>query len=120
MAIARMSLVALDTDRTEELARFYSAITGWPVAPYDDPRWIELVSDEGATIAFQQVEHHVPPEWPGSAHPQQAHLDFDVHDLDQSEQAVLEVGARKHEHQPGESFRVFLDPSGHPFCLVRE
>jgi hypothetical protein len=26
-------------------------------------------------------------------------------------------GATKHEHQPGMSFRVFLDPAGHPFCL---
>ena len=32
---------------------------------------------------------------------------------------MLEAGATKHEHQPGESFRVFLDPEGNPFCLVR-
>ena len=32
---------------------------------------------------------------------------------------MLDVGARKAETQPGESFRVFLDPAGHPFCLVR-
>ncbi len=32
---------------------------------------------------------------------------------------LLEAGATKHEHQPGESFRVFLDPDGNPFCLVR-
>jgi hypothetical protein len=28
------------------------------------------------------------------------------------------VGARKHEYQPGTTFRVYLDPVGHPFCLV--
>ena len=33
------------------------------------------------------------------------------------EAAVLELGATKHDHQPGTSFRVFLDPAGHPFCL---
>ncbi|WP_346434207.1 VOC family protein [Phytohabitans maris] len=27
------------------------------------------------------------------------------------------IGATKHPHQPGTSFRVFLDPAGHPFCL---
>lgn len=118
MAIARFSLVALDTDRPEELAEFYSAITGWPVAPYESPEWIELVSDGGASIAIQGVETHQPPQWPGSSHPQQAHLDFDVHDLDEGEAAVLALGARKADYQPGESFRVFLDPSGHPFCLV--
>jgi hypothetical protein len=29
------------------------------------------------------------------------------------------VGARKATEQPGETFRVFIDPAGHPFCLVR-
>jgi len=28
------------------------------------------------------------------------------------------LAARKAEVQPGTSFRVFLDPAGHPFCLV--
>jgi hypothetical protein len=31
---------------------------------------------------------------------------------------VLEAGARKTEHQPGTTFRVYLDPDGNPFCLV--
>ena len=35
--------------------------------------------------------------------------------------AVLAAGATAHEHQPSENggFRVYLDPAGHPFCLVR-
>ena len=29
-----------------------------------------------------------------------------------------DLGATKHDHQPKpDSFRVFLDPAGHPFCL---
>jgi catechol 2,3-dioxygenase-like lactoylglutathione lyase family enzyme len=119
-AIARFSLVALDTPDTERLARFYADITGWEVAPHDSTGWIELRSDSGPTIAFQEVSDHVPPVWPGNEHPQQAHIDFDVADLDAGEAAVLEIGARKAEFQPGTSFRVFLDPSGHPFCLVEE
>ena len=51
-------------------------------------------------------------------HPQQIHLDLEVDDLDAGEAAVVALGARKHEVQPGETFRVFLDPAGHPFCLV--
>jgi hypothetical protein len=31
---------------------------------------------------------------------------------------VLALGAKKAEFQPGTTFRVFLDPAGHPFCLV--
>ena len=45
------------------------------------------------------------------------HLDVMVEDLDEAEPMVLALGATKHEHQPGTSFRVFLDPAGHPFCL---
>jgi hypothetical protein len=45
------------------------------------------------------------------------HLDVIVDDLDEAEAAVLELGATKAEHQPGTTFRVFLDPAGHPFCL---
>jgi len=46
-----------------------------------------------------------------------ANLNVIVEDLDAGEEAVLKLGATKHEHQPGTTFRVFLDPAGHPFCL---
>lgn len=53
--------------------------------------------------------------------PQRGHVDFVVPDLDAGEAAVLAIGARKHDVQPAPaSFRVFLDPIGHPFCLVKE
>lgn len=118
--IARLSLVALDTDDTETLAEFYSRLTGWEIHPQEESDWLQLDNGEGVTIAFQEVDDFTPPEWPGSAHPQQLHIDFDVDDLDTGEEAVMAIGARKADHQPGgESFRVYLDPSGHPFCLVR-
>lgn len=118
--IATFSLVALDCPDPAELARFYGAILGWEVDGSDDGRWVQLKSSAGATIAFQRVKGFRPPEWPGQDHPQQAHLDFDVPDLDEGERRLLELGAVKHEHQPGKNnFRVYLDPAGHPFCLVR-
>jgi hypothetical protein len=52
--------------------------------------------------------------------PQQVHLDLMVRDLDIGEQAVLAAGGARAEHQPGQTFRVFLDPAGHPFCLCVE
>lgn len=117
-AIARFALVALDTTDPAGLAEFYAAITGWEVEPSDETDWVQLRSDVGATIAFQLAPDHVPPTWPSSEHPQQLHLDFDVPDLDEGERAVLRIGARKAEHQPSTNFRVYLDPAGHPFCLV--
>jgi len=120
-AIARFSVVALDCPDPAALAAFYSAITGWPVRPVgpgDDDDWVELQSGSGPTIAFQHVADYQPPQWPGSAHPQQMHLDFDVLDLDEGERQVLALGARKTASQPGDTWRVFLDPVDHPFCLV--
>jgi predicted enzyme related to lactoylglutathione lyase len=117
-AIATFALAALDCPDTLALARFYSGVTGWEITPDSDAEWAKLVSPNGgATIAFQGVDDHRPPDWPGSEHPQQLHLDFDVPDLDAGEQAVLAIGATKADYQPGTTFRVFLDPAGHPFCL---
>lgn len=117
MTIARFSLVAIDCQDPVGLAEFYAAITGWEIAAADD-EWVQLGSDTGATIAFQLAPGHRPPVWPGDEHPQQMHIDFDVPDLDEGERAVLALGARKADFQPGETFRVFIDPAGHPFCLV--
>jgi Glyoxalase-like domain len=118
--IAKFSVVALDCPDPLALAKFYGQITGWPVGRGDEEsEWVQLAGDGGATIAFQRVADFVSPMWPGQDHPQQAHIDFDVDDLDAAEAAILEIGARKAEFQPEpDSFRVYFDPAGHPFCLV--
>jgi glyoxalase superfamily protein len=118
------SLVALDCPDALALAGFYSTLTGLDVEPLGDfpaadVTWIELVHDGRPTIAFQKVDRYVAPTWPEGPVPQQLHLDFDVDDLDQGEAFVLSIGATKAEHQPGTTFRVYLDPVGHPFCLVQ-
>lgn len=128
--IARLSVTAIDCPDTLALARFYAAITGGTVEveqvdPDDadgdlDDGWVEVRPAQvgGHVLAFQRVDDFRPPQWPGTEHPQQAHLDFDVADLDAGEAAVLALGARKAAFQPGTTFRVFIDPAGHPFCLV--
>ena len=67
------------------------------------------------------MEGYQPPTWPEGPRPQHFHLDLDVRDIDEAEPAVLAAGATVHEHQPSESgsFRVYLDPAGHPFCLCK-
>jgi catechol 2,3-dioxygenase-like lactoylglutathione lyase family enzyme len=116
--IARFSVTAFDCPDARALAVFYQAITGWNIDEDSDDEWVQLISDGGATLAFQRVPDYSPPVWPGSEHPQQLHVDFDVTDLDAGEAALLKLGATKAEFQPGKTFRVFLDPVGHPFCLV--
>jgi hypothetical protein len=78
---------------------------------------IDLVHKGGVTLSFQRVEPYVAPTWPEGPRPKQMHLDFFVDDLDEAEAFVLGIGATKCADQPGERFRVYLDPVGHPFCL---
>ena len=115
MAIARFPTVVLDCPDPEVLARFYGALLDWKVEV--SPDWAEIKADYGDSIGFQQVENYTAPRWPGQEVPQQMHIDVVVDDLDTAEAEVLKLGATKHEHQPGKSFRVFLDPAGHPFCI---
>ena len=118
--IAKLGLVAIDGRDPLALAEFCAAIPGWRIEPWEDDGRIRLVGDTGSTVAFQKALGHVPPQWPGDVHPQQLHLDFDVPDLDEGGRRVLEIGARKRGFQPAPgNFRVFLDPGGHPFRLVR-
>jgi predicted enzyme related to lactoylglutathione lyase len=115
MAIARFPSIVIDCPDAGALATFYGTMLDWKIEVRAD--WGEVRADYGQCITFQQVQGYVPPRWPGQEVPQQMHLDVMVDDLDAAEAAVLDLGATKHEHQPGTSFRVFLDPAGHPFCL---
>jgi catechol 2,3-dioxygenase-like lactoylglutathione lyase family enzyme len=116
--VARLHVIALDCPDPDALAAFYSGVLGAEVERGDDPDWVQLAPRGGTPLAFQRVADHRPPRWPGAEHPQQMHLDLEVDDLDAGEAAVVALGARRHEVQPGTAFRVFLDPAGHPFCLV--
>jgi predicted enzyme related to lactoylglutathione lyase len=118
MAIARFPSIVLDCPDPGAMADFYGAMLDWKTSVSAD--WAEARADYGQCICFQQVENYTPPQWPGQVVPQQMHLDVIVDDLDTAEAAVLELGAVKAEYQPGTSFRVFLDPAGHPFCLCVE
>lgn len=115
MAIARNPSVVIDCPDAAALATFYASLLGWQTDASDD--WVDIRSEDGQCISFQQVDDYSAPEWPGQEHPQQMHLDVVVDDLDTGEATVLDLGASKAAHQPGQTFRVFLDPAGHPFCL---
>jgi predicted enzyme related to lactoylglutathione lyase len=116
MAIARFPIVVLDCPDPKTLAEFYGALLGWKIEK-NDADWCSVRADYGDSLGFQRVDPYTAPQWPGQSVPQQMHIDVDVDDLDEAEAAVLQLGASKHDHQPGTTFRVFLDPAGHPFCL---
>jgi hypothetical protein len=127
MAIANYAYTALDCANPVALAHFYSKITGLKIQPFDEGEtaesceWLELWDENGRTkMAFQKIENYRVPTWPTGNFPQQAHMDFHAKDLDISEKEILEIGGRKTDFQPKPNrFRVYLDPAGHPFCIVQ-
>ncbi|MDQ7993716.1 MAG: VOC family protein [Propionicimonas sp.] len=115
MAIARFPSLVIDCPDPLALGGFYRDLLEWELK--GDADWADLRADYGQCISFQQVADYQPPRWPGQDVPQQMHLDVVVDDLDTAEAAALGLGATRAEHQPGTTFRVLLDPAGHPFCL---
>ena len=127
-----LDLVVIDCPDPHALAEFYGAILGWLVEGGADDDFVVLSHPEGGvtperpngrtSLAFQRIDDYVAPTWPAGAHPQQFHLDLAVEDIDKAEPAVLALGARVADEQPSQtgSFKVYLDPVGHPFCLVRQ
>ena len=109
--------VVLDTDDPPRLAEFYTALLRWQIEETEDD-WITIGGDSIPKIAFQLAMNHKPPTWPDNAVPQQFHLDLQVDDLNEAAVYAESIGARRAtngDHSP--NWIVFLDPSGHPFCL---
>jgi hypothetical protein len=123
---------AIDCSDPINLANFYSSITGLKVDITTENTdsnivWVELKDNQGIPkLAFQKVSNYKAPTWPEGPIPQQLHLDFAVKNLDETEIELLKIGAVKTEFQPGSpksndystEFRVYLDPEGHPFCII--
>jgi predicted enzyme related to lactoylglutathione lyase len=111
--------IAIDAPDGKALADFYAAIFGYSLA-YDGPEGAYITGDGAMPVMFQNVADYRAPRWPDPAHPQQAHLDIEVEDVDAAEAKVLELGAGRLPGGGGvtSGYRVFADPAGHPFCLV--
>ncbi|MBA4866339.1 VOC family protein [Streptomyces sp. PSKA54] len=126
VGIGALQCVVLDCPDPRALARFYGELLGGEV-DRPDPRW--SLDDDwstlhaasgGLVLAFQRIGDHRPPRWPDPSAPQQFHLDIEVHDLDRVHGEVLGLGAVPLDLGDGtRSWRVYADPAGHPFCLVR-
>jgi catechol 2,3-dioxygenase-like lactoylglutathione lyase family enzyme len=116
--IGSWQATVLDCPDTEQLATFYQNLLGM-IRVDEESDWITIGdAPDRPALAFQQVENYTPPVWPGQEVPQQMHLDVLVDDLNEAEAQVLANGAVS-ANAGTDTFRVYLDPAGHPFCLVR-
>ena len=116
--IGRYEKTVIDCPDPRALAKFYCQVLGMRVNE-DIDGWVVIGSEPGLReLAFQQVTEWVPPRWPDPAYPQQLHVDIRVDDADQAGQELRALGATRAPGKSERGFRVFIDPVGHPFCIV--
>ena len=116
--IGTWQATVLDCPDPGQLATFYQNMLGM-IRVDEEPDWITIGdAPDRPALAFQLVENYRAPAWPGQEVPQQMHLDVRVADLDTAEAQVLASGA-VNANAGTDTFRVYLDPAGHPFCLVK-
>ena len=115
--VARLAMLTVDCADPRASAAFWSAMLGWDVAAVEDE--YAMLTGPTHALGFGRVEGHQPPSWPDEGGRKQFHLDLAVVDLDEAERAAVALGATVADPQPGETWRVLLDPAGHPFCLTK-
>ena len=115
--IGKWQSLVIDCEDPDKLASFYQELLGM-IRVQENDEWISIGdADDRPAMDFQRVERLVRPQWPDADHPQQMHVDVLVADLDAAEAEVLRLGATSLDAGT-DTFRVYTDPSGHPFCLV--
>ena len=77
-----------------------------------------MLTGDGPAIGFGRVEGYRAPAWPNPNGSKQYHLDVAATDIAEAEATAVGLGATVADPQPGETWRVLLDPAGHPFCLT--
>lgn len=124
--------VTIAAARPGTLARFYSAVLGWPYlrqepdqsgAPAGSGHALVCPPEdiEGIALNFEYDVNYQRPTWPSAAGEQAVtqHLDVGVADLESAVSWAVECGATLADYQPSDNHRVLIDPEGHPFCLCR-
>lgn len=115
--VGQLRSVVLDCPNPSELASFYEKLLGAERLAGGDDTWVVIVTS-GTRIAFQLAPEYQPPTFPDPRGSQQFHLDVLVEDVEEAEPKVLELGAKLVSKDNDDTFRVYTDPVGHPFCLM--
>ncbi|MBS41629.1 MAG: glyoxalase [Nocardioides sp.] len=113
---ATIAMTTLDCAEVAPEADFWAAMLGWEVVASTDD--YAMLVGAGQRLGFGRVEGYRPPSWPDEGGGKQFHLDLAVDDLDAAAEHATTLGARLVDPQPGDTWRVLLDPAGHPFCLT--
>lgn len=113
---AKLAMFTIDCADPAALATFYSELLGMEVTASSED--YAMLTGDGPALGFGRVEDYKAPAWPNPYGSKQFHLDLAVSDVSAGEERAIELGARLADPQPGDTWRVLLDPGGHPFCLT--
>lgn len=113
---AKLAMITLDCADPGQAGSFWSAMLGWDVVHADEN--YAMLNGPAHALGFGRVEGFQPPAWPNEHGSKQFHLDLAVDDLDAAQAQAIELGATVADPQPGDTWRVLIDPAGHPFCLT--
>jgi catechol 2,3-dioxygenase-like lactoylglutathione lyase family enzyme len=114
----RYAAVTFDCLDPADLARFYGAALGLPVA-YASEDFVMLGQEGSAGLGFNRLTDYRRPTWPDPSQEKQAHIELGVDDLEAAQAHLLALGAVEPPTQPQpDRWRVLLDPAGHPFCIT--
>lgn len=116
-SVAKLAMISLDCADAGASATFWSEVLGWEIAATGDG--YAMIAGDGPAVGFGTVPGYVSPAWPNEHGSKQFHFDLAVDDLAAAESRCVELGATVPSEQPGETWRVLLDPAGHPFCLTK-
>lgn len=114
-AVARLAMITLDATEVEPLARFWSAVLGWPIAVVTAE--YAMLTGPSHALGIGAVPNRKAPSWPDDGR-KQFHFDLAVEDLEAAAARCVELGAVRADPQPGETWIVLHDPAEHPFCLT--
>lgn len=115
----RHQVVVFDAADVDEEAAFWAGILDGDIDV--DDGWRMVFVDGEPRIGVQHAPDHVAPDWPAGSPAQQMHVDLWVEDFNEAHGRVMSLGARVlREAVPSDdldTFQVYADPAGHPFCL---
>lgn len=112
-------VVVFDAADLATESAFWAGVLGGVIDTEDD--WHMVMVDGAPRIGVQLAPDHAPPQWPEGPTRQQIHLDLWVDDIASAHEEVMALGARllkeSDDTDEPDSFQVYADPAGHPFCL---
>ena len=115
---AKLQEIVVDCSQPAELARFWSAVLGWPAT--ENPNGFVWLSSTATFLAPEPLLVFVPVPEPKTVK-NRLHLDLCPSGVDQAEELdrLLALGATRVDVGQGDApWIVLADPEGNEFCLL--